>query len=139
MSRPVTEPILLDFPEEFSSERLTIRAPQPGDGAALNAAIRETAEDLGHWLPWAKNIPTPDETEATLRDARAQFMAREDLRLVLLLKDSSTFVGGSGLHRIDWSVPAFEIGYWCRKRYQGQGYIREAVARISEFAFTEGK
>ena len=35
--------LLLDFPESFESDRLTIRAPRPGDGAEINAAVRETS------------------------------------------------------------------------------------------------
>ncbi len=44
-------------------------------------------------------------------------------------------VGSSGLHRINWDIPKFEIGYWCRKRFQGQGYITESTAAITKFAF----
>ena len=36
---------------------------------------------------------------------------------------------------MDWSVPKFEIGYWRRTRFAGQGYITEAVRGISDFAF----
>jgi RimJ/RimL family protein N-acetyltransferase len=34
-------------------------------------------------------------------------------------------------------VPSFEIGYWCRTRFEGRGYITEAVRAISRFAFNE--
>ena len=43
--------LLLDLPESYESERLTIRAPRPGDGTEMNAAIRETFDDLKRWLP----------------------------------------------------------------------------------------
>ena len=45
------------------------------------------------------------------------------------------YLGGSGLHRIDWSVPALEIGYWLRTSACGQGYASEAVRLLCEFAF----
>jgi RimJ/RimL family protein N-acetyltransferase len=32
-------------------------------------------------------------------------------------------------------VPKFEIGYWCRTRFSGQGYTTEAVRAIAAFAF----
>ena len=41
----------------------------------------------------------------------------------------------SGLQGIDWEVPKFEIGYWCRTRFTGRGYITEAVLGITAFAF----
>ncbi len=55
--------------------------------------------------------------------------------LLLLLKGTQTLVGSSGLHRIDWDVPKFEIGYWCRTRFTGRGYVTEAVRGITAFAF----
>jgi RimJ/RimL family protein N-acetyltransferase len=39
------------------------------------------------------------------------------------------------LHRIEWSVPKFEIGYWVRTSFTGQGYATEAVRGITAFAF----
>ncbi len=127
--------LLLDFAESFESDRLTLRAPRAGDGVELNAAIRETFDDLKLWLPWAQQIPSLEESEAFVRRAQYQFLAREDLTLFLFLKGTNTMVGSSGLHRIDWKIPKFEIGYWCRKRFQGQGYVTESTQAITKFAF----
>ena len=127
--------LLLDFPESFESDRLTIRAPRPGDGAEMNAAVHETFDDLKVWMPWAQQMPTLEESESFARRAQYQFLAREDLALLLFLKGKDTMVGGSGLHRINWDIPKFEIGYWCRKRFQGQGYISESTEAITKFAF----
>ncbi len=127
--------LLLDFPESFESERLTIRAPRPGDGTEMYAAVRETFDDLKPWMPWARQMPTLQELEGYVRRTQCQFLAREDLALLLFLKGTNTIVGGSGLHRIDWDIPKFEIGYWCRKCFQGQGYITESTETITKFAF----
>lgn len=132
------DPVNKDFPHSFETERLTIRCPMPGDGPELNAALLETWENLRQWMPWAGgDKPTIDESEANIRGAYAKFLIREDLRLSLFLKGTDILVGGSGLHRMDWSVPKFEIGYWVRKRFEGKGYITEAVAGITEFAIRE--
>lgn len=128
-------PAAYPIPEEFESPRLTIRLPRVGDGAALHAAIVESVDILRPWMPWVHPTPTLEDEEENVRRARARFLAREDLWLLLFLKGTDTFVGGSGLHRIDWGVPKFEIGYWVRKKFEGQGYISEAVVRITEFAF----
>ena len=42
---------------------------------------------------------------------------------------------GTGLHRFDWNVPRFEVGYWVRSSAQGRGYIAEAVQTLTRFAF----
>lgn len=132
-------PILLDWPDCIETSRLLIRVPSPGGGAQLNEAIVESIDDLRVWMPWAQEIPTLEESEEYCRRARAKFVAREDMGLQLWLRDESgaqsTLVGGSGLHPRDWNVPSFEIGYWCRTKFQGQGYISEAVQAITRFGF----
>lgn len=128
------EPILLDFPESFASERLVIRAPLWGDGAALNEAVVESVGQLRPWMPWAKTEPTLEESEVTARQARIKFLERRDLMLFLFRKDNGQLIGGSGLHRINWEARSFEIGYWLRTSVTGQGYMREAVEAITNFA-----
>ncbi|MEW5986145.1 MAG: GNAT family N-acetyltransferase [Chloroflexota bacterium] len=127
--------ILRNFPHSFDSERLTIRCPLPGDGPEVNAAVVESWDELRPWMVWAKTLPTVDETEANLREAHARFLTRQSLRLLLFLKGTHTLVGSSGLHSIDWSVPCFEIGYWLRTSFTGQGYATEAARAIANFAF----
>ncbi len=134
MSKKVN-PILLDFPDSFETERLTIRSPMPGDGAELQAAVAESIDDLRPWMPWADHVPTVEEEEEAVRQGRARFLKREDLWLLLFLKGTHTLVGGSGLHRINWDVPSFEIGYFVRSRFARQGYITEAVRGVTRFAF----
>jgi len=129
-------PILIDFPYSFETERLTIRGPLPGDGKELHTAVIESLDELRPWMPWAVGkIRNEEEYEVRVREARLKFLAREDLWLLLFLKGTKTIVGSSGLHRINWDVPRFEIGYWVRTSYARQGYITEAVAGITDFAF----
>lgn len=131
-------PILRDFPEQIETERLLIRAPLPGDGAEMTRALHESWAELQPWMPWAQGkIPSEADSEARLREARARFLTREDMWLLLFLKGTYTLVGSSGLHRINWNVPRFEIGYWVRTRFAGEGYITEAVEGITAFAFEE--
>ena len=129
------DPILIEFPYSFDTERLTIRGPLPGDGARLHEAVLESVDELRQWMPWAVDLPDAEWYEARVRQGQLKFLSREDLWMMLLLKDSETIIGGSGLHRINWDVPKFEIGYWVRSGYGRQGYITEAVNGITEFAF----
>ena len=133
----MTDPILRDFPEQFESERLLIRAPLPGDGAEIHAAITESLDELRPWMPWAHLDQSVEDIEANVRHARAEFLARHDMRLHLYLRDGGAFVGSSGLHRIDWTVPRFEIGYWIRTSMTGRGFATEATRRIADYAFDE--
>ncbi|MCA9976901.1 MAG: GNAT family N-acetyltransferase [Anaerolineales bacterium] len=129
------KPILRDFPDHIETERLLIRCPMPGDGAPLRQAVIESQEELKQWLPWAIDIHDEAGYEINIRNGHLRFLAREDLWFMLIHKESGAIIGGSGLHRINWDVPKFEIGYWLHTAYTRQGYITEAVAAIEAFAF----
>lgn len=133
----VEKPILLDIPEAFETERLLIRAPRKGDGAVMNEAMAETIHNLRRWLPmpWCQNLQTPAETEESVRRSSALWILREDFRFGLFRKSDGVYIGACGLHRPDWSILQFEIGYWIRASVEGQGYIGEAVAGVNQFAF----
>ncbi|KMY54985.1 acetyltransferase [Bacillus sp. FJAT-27231] len=129
------EPILLDFPSELYSARLWIRMPMPGDGKMVYEAINVSREELQVWLPFAKHKQSLEETEANVREAHAEFLTRKDLRFHIFHKETGEFIGSTGLHRMNWNVPKFEIGYWIDTRQSGKGYITEAVEALTNFAF----
>ncbi|MCA0170948.1 GNAT family N-acetyltransferase [Bacillus sp. RAR_GA_16] len=131
------EPIQLDFPTEFYTDRLHIRYPVPGDGKAVHQSIEASLVELKPYMLFAHMNQTETEVEANIRESNAAFLKREDLRLLLFHKQTGEFIGSSGLHRIDWKVRKFEIGYWIDSRYSGQGYMTEAVKGMVEFAIRE--
>ncbi|MBN6205672.1 GNAT family N-acetyltransferase [Ralstonia pickettii] len=130
-------PLLLELPEEFTTERLLIRIPRPGDGKVVYEAINASISELKPWLPFAQKEQSEEEVEVNIRNAHIAFMKREDLRLLVFSKETGEFVASTGLHRIDWSVRKFEVGYWIDSRWSGKGYMTEAVQGITDFAFRE--
>ena len=131
------DPVLFDFPNEFTSERLYIRLPKPGDAEVIYPAQLASMKDLKTWMAWAQKDQSKEELEVNIRNAHFQFLKRENMRLHVFLKETGEFVGCSGLHRINWEIPKFEIGYWIDSRMSGNGYMTEAVERVAVFAFTE--
>ena len=133
------EPLLIDVPGRIAIDRLVLRPPQPGDGAMLNAAVRESLAELKPWLPWAQVEPSVQESERDCRRMHARFAAREDLVYFIFERSAGdaegALVGGTGLHRIDWSVPRFEIGYWRRTGFERRGLVGEAVRALARMAF----
>ena len=129
------DPLLLEIPEEILTERLIIRAPQVGDGALVRPVVLANQEHLKPWMPWAVNVPTAEEYEIWGRKRRLAFLAREELPLMLLWRETGQYVGGSGMHNIKWEVPKFEIGYWIAQEFEGRGVMLEAVNAITIFLF----
>jgi RimJ/RimL family protein N-acetyltransferase len=128
------DPLLLDIPDHLETERLRIRAPQPGEAPVVYAAILESLDNLRQWMLWAHEEQTLESVEASSRRAVEMFQTRETLRFRLFRKADGEYVGMSEIHSFDWSVPRCEIGYWVRTSMQGKGYITEAVIGLTDFA-----
>ncbi len=133
------DPLLIDVPERLLTGRLLLRPPRPGDGAALCEAVAASLAELRPWMPWAQQPPEAEASEALARGAQAKFLQRSDLVYSIWQHDGhgveQRLIGGTGLHRIDWTVPRFEIGYWRRSGLAGQGFVSEAVRALSRMAF----
>ena len=133
------DPLLIDVPERIETERLVLRAPRRGDGTTVNAAIAVSHADLQPWLPWAGAMPSVDESEATCRRQQGRFILREDFVMLIFARGpdgaEGELVGGTGLHRIDWTLRRFEIGYWRKTGCEGRGLVTEAVRAVARMAF----
>lgn len=122
------------LPETLHSDRLLIRVARPGDGAMFSAAIADSHADLAPWLGWVTPPPTPAEAEARCIAAHERFARNEDLMAFFLTKGGGELVGGSGLHKADWALRQFEVGYWGRSRFAGAGLMTEGVRALARYA-----
>lgn len=129
------EPVRPQIPLEIPASRLVLRAPHPDHAEEMNAAIRDSFAELRAWMDWAQQLPSVAESREQQARARRAFLAAEDLQLLMFLGER--IVGACGLHRIDWSVPRFEIGYWVRTPDTGRGYGTEAARTLERFAFDQ--
>jgi len=133
---PAPNPLLLDLPDELLGARVLARRYRDGDGGAIAEAVAESRDRLiAAHMPWVTEWDAPDQGAIFVRRAQAKWLAREDLTLGLWERANGTYLGSSGVHRIDWSVPNVEIGYWIRTGFEGRGFITEATALIAAFAF----
>jgi RimJ/RimL family protein N-acetyltransferase len=135
------DPILVEVPERLDGERIVLLAPRAGTGAELAVVIGQSLSQLRPWMPWAQEAPTAESSEAVVRRMQADFIARRDLCFQIYARrpDGSPgrMLGGTGLHRMDWAVRRFEIGYWIRPEVSGQGHVGEAVRLLTALAFDQ--
>ena len=132
---PEKAPILRDYAKELVGPRIVVRPVRPGEGAAVFEAVEESRAELSPWMPWAEKTRSVGDSEEAVRRFASQWMLRDELTVGLWHKETGQYLGSSGLHRIDWTVPSFEIGYWLRTSVWGHGYVSEAVQLLCTFAF----
>ena len=122
----------------METERLRLCLPRAGDGAAVFAAVTESLAELRRFLaslPWVAAEQSVEASEIWCRTAQANFAGRKDFPFLLFEKASGQIVGAVGLHRVEWTTPKAEVGYWCRTSRAGNGFVGEAVAALADYAF----
>jgi len=130
----VSSPLLLPLPSELVGERIKLRPLRRGDGAELFAVVDRSRDHLRRFLPWVDKTQGIDDCETTARRLGAKWILREDLVLSIRLRGTDRLIGGTGLHRFDFEVRSFEVGYWIEKASEGQGFVQEAVRLVAALA-----
>jgi RimJ/RimL family protein N-acetyltransferase len=130
-----TPPPTPSVPERVETARLVLRPYGPEDGTALFAAVQESLHEIAPWLPWADKHPDVEASTETCVRLREGFLARQDFTMGMFDRRDDRLLGGTGLHRVRWEIPAFEIGYWLRTSAVGHGYVTEAAAALTRLCF----
>lgn len=123
-------------PEALASERLTLRPLRPGDAADLHRLINdwEVAKNLAR-------VPFPyprDLADDWIAQSRAAMEAGSGYRLVIEGESGGRrgLLGGIGLNLSEDRRSA-ELGYWIARSAWGQGFAREACARLIAWGFAQ--
>ena len=132
-------PILLDIPDKIIGVRIVVRPYADSDATALWDAIEASRTHLTPWMPWLADWKEPEFARVVIRKNAAKWILREDLTMGMFENGTGRLLGGCGLHRFDWSVPAMEIGYWLRPDVEGRGFVSEMVKLMTGFAFAHLK
>jgi RimJ/RimL family protein N-acetyltransferase len=120
---------------DLETARLRLRCYRESDLSDLVALI-------GNWevARWVSSVPHPY-TEAHgqqwITSVQHEHTAANPRRFAVALKDDDHLIGGGGLDgKIPGDVSADSVlGYWLGQPYWGNGYGREAVAALIQYAF----
>ena len=131
----IEQPILLDLPTEWAGERVVLRRWRDEDATALFAAIVASREHLARWFPWPAQHRDADDTLAFIRRQGGHWSLSQHAGLGIFRRADRALLGSLGVTARDWSVPAFELGYWIGREAEGRGYVGEAVRVMARFLF----
>jgi ribosomal-protein-serine acetyltransferase len=145
---PLTElqvkyPASIPLPERIEGDGVALAPWRLDDAPALFDAVHESIDRIDRWLPWADRHPCVEATRQWLATCIASWTTRENFTLAMWDRAGSSLLGGAGLHpqgtvgRIDWTLRAFEIGYWVRTQAEGRGHVAEAVRLLTRWAFDD--
>ena len=124
-------------PTSFSSDGMTVRAYQPGDGPELCVATISSYEHLRPWMVWATAEDSVEAAEMRGRRFAARYLLNEEFVLGIWVGDQ--LAGGTGFHLRNepLTLQSAEIGMWIRGSYAGQGLGTRVLHAMLKWGFED--
>jgi ribosomal-protein-alanine N-acetyltransferase len=135
--KPTIPPLLRDFPNHFETERLRLRAFQPGDGSWYYAVGQKNRAHLQRYEAGnpVRALEDEEQAEVLVRNLSIRWAARTAFFLAAFEKELGDFVAQVYIGPLNWDLPEFQIGYFADLDHQGRGYVTEAVKAALRFIF----
>jgi [ribosomal protein S5]-alanine N-acetyltransferase len=118
---------------ELATERLRLRAPLPGDAAAVLGILGDPEVTRYYNVP---TITTLAEAQALLERLDQRYAARDTIRWAIELVEPGEMIGSVGLLRFDFEHRHAELGYEMARRWWGHGLTPEAAAAVIRYGFS---
>jgi RimJ/RimL family protein N-acetyltransferase len=129
-------PLLLDIPTEFSSERLFFRPYRPTDGSMYFEMLTANREHLHEFMPQnLTDVKSVQDVERVFRWHQTEWNSRHLFIFGVWEKETGAYVGESYLANADWNVPRIEVGYFIVQASTRKGFATEAARTTVRFAF----
>ena len=125
----------MDAATELSGEGLLLRPYRESDAVALLAAVRESIDSVGRWLPWCHAHYGEAEARAWIAHCADGWRSGAHYAFAVFAADSAHFCGAVGLNQRNREHNLMNLGYWVRASRQGQGIARRAAQLVIAFAF----
>ena len=118
------------MPLPILTERLEIRAFEPGDLDALHAVYGDP--EVTRWMPTYSTI---DHTRRALEKHVVAGRAGGPGLWAVVVRSSGELIGDAGFAPLDGVGPEVELGYTLGRRWWGRGYATEAAHACLAEAF----
>lgn len=128
------------FPPPFllTGQRIILRTPRPPDWQSWRDLRERSRAFLQPWEPtWSSDALTRPAFRRRLKQYAADWQSDEGYSfLIFAAGQGEELLGGIALTNIRRGVAETgTLGYWMGQDYAGQGYMREAIPVILDFAF----
>ena len=129
----------MDINSGIESERLLMRAYKPEDGPLYYAASVRNREHLSEFesdnvLMQLKN---EDHAEVIINNLKAAWVAGDHFFIGIFEKATDEWVGQVYVEPTNRELPEFAIGYVADTKYEGKGYITEAIKAVLAVLFED--
>jgi ribosomal-protein-serine acetyltransferase len=124
---------------EFITARLIIRPYRDTDVPLQVAAVRESVQTVGKWLPWCTQYYATADAKKWFATCDRELAVQRAFDFGLFDRETGAVVGSIGLNQIHTDYRIANFGYWIRESRQNQGFATEAAQPMLQFGLGELK
>lgn len=120
---------------QLVADGLLLRPYRADDALALYAAVQESIESVGRWLPWCHAGYSTADASAWIAHCEEAWVTGDQYTFAIFDDTTQKFLGAAGLsHRVREHNFA-SIGYWVRESARGRGIAARAGRAVATFGF----
>ena len=124
-------------PTTLADSRTVIRPLVPGDAAACHAAVRESLDTVGRWMPWCHPAYSIRDSQQWIATCQAQWADGQAFEFGIFDPDGTEVWGGVGINQINRMYSFANLGFWVRASRVRNGVAIAAARLAAGFAFRE--
>ncbi len=126
------------LPDRISSQRLVLRKLEASQAESMFTYVNEDRSRLQKFLPWVQFARSVEDELDYIQTTRAHWDQYELFDYAIFRTEDDLYLGNLGVHTIYWENSCCELGYWLLGKFEGQGYMREAVAVLTDICHDAG-
>ena len=100
--------------------------------------VDQDRERLRQFLPWVDQTKTLDDEIGYIKHTHQKWDEYILFDYGIFDIESNTYLGNIGTHTISWNNNCCEIGYWILGKYEGKGFISNALKTLEKHIFDLG-
>jgi ribosomal-protein-serine acetyltransferase len=123
--------------EHLTGERIYLKRHELSLASIMFDYVNEDRDRLNRFLPWVEYIKSVADEEAYIKMINKKWDECTHFDYGMFLLDG-TYMGNIGVHSIIWRYNSSELGYWILGKFEGHGYVAEAVSILEKHLFEVG-
>ena len=123
------------FPSFLLPDEIHVRVMQLRDTDEFLAAVHESVDEVGKWLPWCVPGYSYQMAESWITHCRQSFINHTMYEFGIF--QGGVFAGGVGINQLDPPIRAGNLGYWLRSSKHGNGIMTQVARRVAQWALTD--
>jgi len=118
----------------FDLGDVVARPYREGDAPALLAAVRESVQSVGRWLPWCTAEYGEQHAADWIKHCEATWTSGDQFAFAIFDTDRE-FLGAVGLSHRNREHNFASVGYWIRESARGRALASRVARHVIRFGF----